>query len=353
MNLGGRTALVTGASGGLGHAIARALARRGADVVLTGRRAEVLEPLAAELRGRAVPCDLSDRDSVARLVEEAGPVDVLVANAGLPGSGAIDSLTVEEIDRALDVNLRAPIILARLMCEGMAERGGGHIVFVSSLNGKVGTARTSVYSATKFGLRGFAQGLREDLRPRGVGVSTVLPGFIRDAGLFHDSGGQVPAYVGTRTPEDVADARGVRNRARPRGGRRRAALPAVRQRRRRPRARCCGQGPAQARRRPNRLLGHFRPARQALGRRRRDTRLRSEGAPGFGSQEDGLRATPVRASEERPLRWLRHLLALLRGSARLAAVAEAGGVPAPGPRRAGGDLDRAPLVGRDVRALRV
>jgi short-subunit dehydrogenase len=206
MNLGGRAALVTGASGGLGQAIARALVRRGADVVLTGRRVEVLEPLAIELRGRAVPCDLADRDAVARLVEGAGPVDVLVANAGLPGSGRFDSLTVEEIDRALEVNLRAPMILARLMCEGMAERGGGQIVFVSSLSGKVGTARTSVYAATKFGLRGFAQGLREDMRPRGIGVSTVLPGFIRDAGLFHDSGGQVPAYVGTKTPEDVAKA---------------------------------------------------------------------------------------------------------------------------------------------------
>jgi uncharacterized protein len=205
VNLGGRTALVTGASGGLGQAIARGLARRGADVVLSARRVEVIEPLAAELRGRAVPCDLADRDSVARLAEEAGPVDVLVANAGIPGSGRIDSLTVEQIDRALDVNLRAPMILARLMCVGMAERGGGHIVFVSSLNGKVGATRTSVYSATKFGLRGFAQALREDLRPRGVGVSTVFPGFIRDAGMFHDSGGKVPAYVGTKTPQDVAD----------------------------------------------------------------------------------------------------------------------------------------------------
>jgi uncharacterized protein len=206
MNLGGRTALVTGASGGLGQAIARALVRRGADVVLTARRVEVLEPLAAETRGRAVPCDLGDRDALAELVEQAGPVDVLVANAGLPGSGAIDTFTVEQIDRVLDVNLRAPMILARLMCEGMAERGGGQIVFVSSLSGKAGTVGTSVYSATKFGLRGFAQGLREDLRPRGVGVSTVFPGFIRDAGMFHDSGAKLPGYVGTRTAEDVAAA---------------------------------------------------------------------------------------------------------------------------------------------------
>jgi short-subunit dehydrogenase len=98
------------------------------------------------------------------------------------------------------------MVLARLMCEGMAERGGGQIVFVSSLSGKAGTAGSSVYAATKFGLRGFAQGLREDLRPRGVGVSTVFPGFIRDAGMFHESGARLPRYVGTKRPEDVADA---------------------------------------------------------------------------------------------------------------------------------------------------
>jgi uncharacterized protein len=206
MNLGGRTALVTGASGGLGQAIARALARRGASVVLTARRAEVLEPLAAETGGRALTCDLSDRDSLLRLVEEVGPVDVLVASAANPGSGRIDTFTLDEIDRALDVNLRAPMILARLMCEGMAERGGGHIVFISSLSGKAGTVRTSIYAATKFGVRGFAQGLREDLRPRGVGVSTVFPGFIRGAGMFHESGAKLPGYVGTKKPEDVADA---------------------------------------------------------------------------------------------------------------------------------------------------
>jgi uncharacterized protein len=206
MNLGGRTALVTGASGGLGQAIARALVRRGADVVLTARRVEVLEALAAETRGRVVACDLCDRESLARLVEEAGPVDVLVANAGTPGSGRIESFTVEEIDRAIDVNLRAPMILARLMCEGMAARGGGHMVFVSSLLGKAATIRTSIYASTKFGLRGFAMGLREDLRPLGVGVSTIFPGFIRDAGMFHEAGAKLPGYVGTKTPEDVADA---------------------------------------------------------------------------------------------------------------------------------------------------
>jgi uncharacterized protein len=206
MNLGGRTALVTGASGGLGQAIARALARRGADVVVTARRVEVIEPLAAELRGRAVPCDLADRDGPARLVEQAGAVDVLVANAGVPGSGIIDSFTVEEIDRAIDVNLRAPMTLARLMCEGMAERGGGQIVFVSSLNGKVGTARSSVYSATKFGLRGFAASLYDELERDGVGVTTVFPGFVSDAGMWADTGLELRKGVGMRSPEQVAAA---------------------------------------------------------------------------------------------------------------------------------------------------
>ena len=206
MNLGGQTALVTGASGGLGQAIARALAGRGAHVVLTARRVDVLEALAEETGGRAVACDLNDRAAVLKLVEDAGPIGVLVANAGLPASGGIQSFSLDDIDRALDVNLRAPMVLARLLGEGMVSRGGGHIVFVSSLSGKAATVGSSVYSATKFGLRGFAMGLREDLRPRGVGVSTVFPGFIRDAGMFHDAGTKLPPYVRTKTPEDVGAA---------------------------------------------------------------------------------------------------------------------------------------------------
>jgi uncharacterized protein len=206
VNLGGRTALVTGATGGLGQAISRALAGRGARLVLTGRRADVLEPLARELRAQGAVGDLADRDDLARIVDEAGPVDVLVANAGVPASGLIRSIEPESIERALDVNLRAPMLLARLVADGMASRGGGHIVFVNSTSGKSGTVGQSVYCATKFGLRGYAQGLREDLRHDGIGVSSVFPGFIRDAGMFHDSGARLPPYVGTRTPDDVARA---------------------------------------------------------------------------------------------------------------------------------------------------
>jgi short-subunit dehydrogenase len=210
------TVLLTGASGGLGHAIARALAARGAKLILTGRRAEVLDPLAAETGGRAVAVDLADGDAVRRLVDDAGEVDVLVANAGLPATGLIDTYSVEGIDRVLDVNLRAPIVLAKLLYPAMVERGRGHLVFMSSLAGKSAQSKSSLYSATKFGLRGFALGLRADLDGTGVGVSTIFPTFIRDAGMFADSGAKLPPGVGTRAPEDVAQAviRAVeRNRA--------------------------------------------------------------------------------------------------------------------------------------------
>jgi short-subunit dehydrogenase len=206
VNLSGRRVLLTGATGGLGQAVARALAARGAKLLITGRRADVLEPLATELGGQALACDLADPAAVQRLFDGAGDVDVLVANAALPASGAITSFSVEEIDSALAVNLRAPIVLARLLSEPMAARGSGHLVFMSSLSGKTSSHGSAIYSATKFGLRGFALGLREDLRDRGVGVSTVFPGFIRDAGMFHDANVKLPGYVGTKTPQDVADA---------------------------------------------------------------------------------------------------------------------------------------------------
>jgi short-subunit dehydrogenase len=200
------TVLLTGASGGIGHAIARALAARGAQLVLTGRRADVLEPLAAEVGGRALAVDLSERDAAQRLVAEAGDVEILVANAALPGSGTLDDYSLDELDRALEVNLRAPVVLAKLLSEPMARRGHGHLVFISSLSGRAASAGGSIYAATKFGVRGFALGLREDLRPVGVGVSTVFPGFIRDAGMFANARVELPKGVGTRAPDDVAAA---------------------------------------------------------------------------------------------------------------------------------------------------
>jgi uncharacterized protein len=206
VKLPGSTVLLTGATGGIGHAVARELHGRGARLILTGRRAEVLEELAAELNAQVLAADLANRAEVERLLVQAGAVDILVANAGLPGTGLLEDFTIEELDRVLDVNLRAPIVMARALAPAMAARGGGHLLFVSSLAGKAASARSAMYNATKFGLRGFALALRTDLRPQHVGVSLVCPGFIRDAGMFADSGATLPPGVGTRSPQDVARA---------------------------------------------------------------------------------------------------------------------------------------------------
>jgi short-subunit dehydrogenase len=206
MLVSGSTVLLTGASGGLGQAIARALRQRGANLILTGRRVDVLEPLASELDARSLAVDLAAPAEVDRLVSEAGEVDILLANAGLPASGTLSSFTVEEIDRALTVNLRAPIVLSHALAPAMVERGRGHLLFMSSLAGKAATPGTSLYNATKYGLRGFASALRADLRGSGVGVSTVFPGFIRDAGMFAEADVKLPPGVGTRSPDHVAQA---------------------------------------------------------------------------------------------------------------------------------------------------
>jgi short-subunit dehydrogenase len=207
MHISGSNVLLTGASGGLGQAIARTLAANGAKLTLTGRRVDVLEPLASELpRARVIAVDLSDPQEVDRLLEQAGEVQILIANAALPGSGMLESFTEQQIDKALDVNLRAPIVMAHALAPKMAARKEGHLLFMSSLSGKAATAGSSIYNATKFGMRGFAGALRAELRPHGVGVSTVFPGFIREAGMFAESGAKLPPGVGTRTPQDVADA---------------------------------------------------------------------------------------------------------------------------------------------------
>lgn len=202
----GKTVLLTGATGGIGHAIARRLHADGARMILTGRRTEVLEPLAAELEAQSLAVDLADRSAVAALAADSIDADVLIANAALPASGPLNSFSDPELDRALDVNLRAVLVLCRELGGRMQTRRAGHIVLVSSLSGKSGAAGASVYSATKFALRGLGQSLRAELAPSDVGVSVVFPGFISDAGMFADAGVTLPKGVGTSTPQQVADA---------------------------------------------------------------------------------------------------------------------------------------------------
>jgi short-subunit dehydrogenase len=204
--LRGARALVTGANGGLGRAIAIALRGQGAQLLVTGRRAEPVEAVAAEVQGTAIVADLADRSQLSRILEEAGEVEILVANAAVPASGDLGDWEQDQIDRMLEVNLANPIAMTRALLPRFRERGSGHFVYVSSLSGKVASKGASLYSATKFGLRGFAGGLRADLRGSGIGVSVVFPGFVRDAGMFADSGATLPWGVGTITPDAVANA---------------------------------------------------------------------------------------------------------------------------------------------------
>jgi len=209
MELAGSKVLLTGATGGLGRAIAQALAARGATLLLSGRKADALEALAGELPGdghRGLPSDLAEPGAAEKLAAEAGEVDVLVANAGLPGTGRLPEYTSERLEGTLRVNLEAPMHLARALESGMIERGRGHMVFISSLSGKSATPLSSVYNATKFGLRGFALGLRADLDPVGIGVSIVSPGTIREAGMYADSGADPIPGLGTGSPQQVAGA---------------------------------------------------------------------------------------------------------------------------------------------------
>ncbi|GAA1926709.1 SDR family NAD(P)-dependent oxidoreductase [Streptantibioticus ferralitis] len=204
MRISGSTVLLTGATGGLGEEIADELARRGATLVVSGRRADALESVAAKLGARAVTADLADPADVERLAETCGDVDILIANAALPASGELLDYTPEQADRALDVNLRAPVMLARLLAPRMVRAGRGHIAFVGSISGKAATRSSSLYNATKFGLRGFAHGFRQDLHGTGVGVSLIQPGFVRDAGMFAATGATPPGGVRTVTPRRVA-----------------------------------------------------------------------------------------------------------------------------------------------------
>ena len=207
MELDGTRALVTGASGGIGAAVASELADHGARVVLSGRDGERLEAARAALANdghEVVAADLSRPQAAEDLVAAAGEVDVFVSSAGLPASGWLEEYEGDQLARALRVNLEAPMQIARLLVPRLVERRRGHLAFISSLAGKVPSPGLSIYCATKFGLRGFALALATELPDRDVGVSVICPGFVRDAGMFADSGASLPPAVGSSSTREVA-----------------------------------------------------------------------------------------------------------------------------------------------------
>jgi len=207
MQIQGKTALITGAAGGLGQAIAEELSARGATLVLSGRNREVLEALADRLGGRVEIADLERSEDVDRLAAIGAELDIVVANAGIGNDGPIRELTTESIDRSISVNLRAPILMTTCFIQAHLAAGTpGHVVLIGSLSGLAASPQTRMYNATKFGLRGFGLSVRQDLHGTGIGVSTVEPGFISDAGMFAQSEVDLPAMVRTKKPADVGSA---------------------------------------------------------------------------------------------------------------------------------------------------
>jgi short-subunit dehydrogenase len=214
--LRGRVALVTGASGGLGAYIARALAREGMDVAVSGRREDALAAAADELRAlgaraEAVSADLADLARVDRLIDRAeaavGPIDVLVNNAGVEVAAAFTQITRQELTSMVDVNLTAALLLTHRVVPGMLNRGRGHVVFISSAAGKFGPAYQASYAATKAGLIGLNQSLRAEYADAPIGFSVICPGFIAGDGMYQrmlEQGVKSKRLLGATTVEKVA-----------------------------------------------------------------------------------------------------------------------------------------------------
>jgi short-subunit dehydrogenase len=202
--------LVTGASGGIGRAVALRLAGRGARLVLLGRRRAALEAVAAATEGRVVVADLGVSGDVLeaadRALEAFGRVDVVVNNAGIGWAGAFTELDEREAEQLVAVNLLAPILLTRALLPAMLGRGRGHVVNIASIVGHTGGREEAVYAATKAGLVAFGESLRQELDNHGVGLSLVTPGVVQTP--FFDRRGSPYDRRWPRPirPERVADA---------------------------------------------------------------------------------------------------------------------------------------------------
>lgn len=217
-NLEGKGALVTGATGGIGEAIARALHADGANVVLSGTRAEKLESLAADLGERAfiAPCNLGDAEAVQALPKQAeelaGSVDILVNNAGITKDNLFMRMKDEEFDAVLDVNLKAAFYLMRGVLRGMMKRKNGRIITITSVVGTMGNPGQGNYAAAKAGLVGMSKSLAQEVASRGITVNCVAPGFIETAMTEVLPDAQKEALLGNipmgrmGLPDDIAEA---------------------------------------------------------------------------------------------------------------------------------------------------
>ena len=183
-DLTGKTALVTGATGGIGESIARTMHAAGADVALSGRRVEKLEALASELGDRThiLPCDLSDPDQadalVGQAIEAGGKLDVLVANAGVTRDKLLMQMKDEDFQDIIRVNLESYFRLCRKAVRPMMKARGGRIIGIASIVGVTGNPGQSNYCASKAGMIGFTKSLAQEVASRGITANTIAPGFI-------------------------------------------------------------------------------------------------------------------------------------------------------------------------------
>ena len=212
----GKTGIVTGASRGLGRLVAVALAERGVNLALAARTEEGLKETVAQVerhgvRAVAIRCDVKQRSDlenlVAQTVSELGPPDLLINNAGIEAVADYSEMPLDEIENVMVTNSISPMLLTRLVIPHMAKRKSGHIVNISSTAGKIGMAYFAAYVASKHALVGFSWSLRAELRPLGIGVSVVCPGFINDTGMADEWAlKKRPSMAPQVTPEKTVKA---------------------------------------------------------------------------------------------------------------------------------------------------
>jgi 3-oxoacyl-[acyl-carrier protein] reductase len=202
-------AVVTGGGRGIGRAIALSLAKRGCDVALIGRTIESLSASAQDIvkvgrRAVAVPCDVADANAMeaaaARIVADLGVPNVVIPNAGIVHRASVHTMSEEEWDETIDVNLKGTFLVTRAFLQRMLDLGRGRFVAIGSISSTVGTANQSAYCAAKWGTVGFIKSLAEELRGTGLQAMCVMPGSV-DTDMLKGSG-----FAAAMKPEDVAAA---------------------------------------------------------------------------------------------------------------------------------------------------
>ncbi len=215
MNFSGKTALLTGASRGIGHYIARRLAKEGIIIAGVARSESDLNTLKQNMETHGHPCkvfpfDLTQTHKLKKLINHVestmGPIHFLINNAGIEHYEYFHRESYSTFDGMIKTNLMAPLELSRILLPKMLDRNEGHIINIASLAGKKGVAYNSIYSATKAGMIMWVDGLRQELKEKNVHISAICPGFISDAGMFHDGQIDPPKLLGSSKPEKVGEA---------------------------------------------------------------------------------------------------------------------------------------------------